>query len=280
MHVVQTPCVRLFLSDRMRLPIGVLLIPSDLVKIRAGSFLGRDVLPVVQGCCRSGAACIFPLRLGRQVELRRTVERRTELAEIIFGSKMKQSGKILLNGKEINPRSPREAIDLGIALVPEDRKRHGALLTNSIKNNINMPIYERISKFSVIDAETERNNAEKYRKEIQIKCPTVNQLVKNLSGGNQQKVILGKWLAANSQLIIFDEPTRGIDVGAKYEIYKLINDLVEGGRSVLMISSEMEELIGMSDRIIVLAEGKMTGELQKEEFNSDTIMAYASGITE
>lgn len=205
---------------------------------------------------------------------------RTELAEIIFGSKMKQSGKILLNGKEINPRSPREAIDLGIALVPEDRKRHGALLTNSIKNNINMPIYERISKFSVIDAETERNNAEKYRKEIQIKCPTVNQLVKNLSGGNQQKVILGKWLAANSQLIIFDEPTRGIDVGAKYEIYKLINDLVEGGRSVLMISSEMEELIGMSDRIIVLAEGKMTGELQKEEFNSDTIMAYASGITE
>jgi len=193
---------------------------------------------------------------------------------------MKQSGKILLNGKEINPRSPREAIDLGIALVPEDRKRHGALLTNSIKNNINMPIYERISKFSVIDAETERNNAEKYRKEIQIKCPTVNQLVKNLSGGNQQKVILGKWLAANSQLIIFDEPTRGIDVGAKYEIYKLINDLVEGGRSVLMISSEMEELIGMSDRIIVLAEGKMTGELQKEEFNSDTIMAYASGITE
>ena len=205
---------------------------------------------------------------------------RTELAEIIFGSKMKQSGKILLNGKEINPRSPREAIDLGIALVPEDRKRHGALLTNSIKNNINMPIYERISKFSVIDAETERNNAEKYRKEIQIKCPTVNQLVKNLSGGNQQKVILGKWLAANSQLIIFDEPTRGIDVGAKYEIYKLINDLVEGGRSVLMISSEMEERIGMSDRIIVLAEGKMTGELQKEEFNSDTIMAYASGITE
>ena len=94
------------------------------------------------------------------------------------------------------------------------------------------------------------------------------------------RLILGKWLAANSQLIIFDEPTRGIDVGAKYEIYKLINDLVEGGRSVLMISSEMEELIGMSDRIIVLAEGKMTGELQKEEFNSDTIMAYASGITE
>ncbi len=205
---------------------------------------------------------------------------RTELAEVIFGSKPKESGQILLNGQEINPKAPREAIDLGIALVPEDRKRHGALLTNSIRNNINMPIYERISKASVINSGTERSTAEKYRTEIQIKCPNINQLVKNLSGGNQQKVILGKWLAADSQLIIFDEPTRGIDVGAKYEIYKLINDLVESGRSVLMISSEMEELIGMSDRIIVLAEGQMTGELAKEEFNADTIMAYASAIVD
>ena len=203
---------------------------------------------------------------------------RTELAEMLFGSKPKESGQIIFYGREINPKSPREAIDLGIALVPEDRKRHGALLTNSIKNNINMPIYERISKASVIDSKTEHSNAEKYRADIQIKCPSVHQLVKNLSGGNQQKVILGKWLAADSKLIIFDEPTRGIDVGAKYEIYKLINDLVESGRSILMISSEMEELIGMSDRIIVLAEGEMTGELQKEEFNSDTIMSYASGV--
>ncbi len=205
---------------------------------------------------------------------------RTELAELIFGAKQKTSGQIFLNGKEINPKSPREAIDYGIALVPEDRKRHGALLGVSIKNNINMPIYERISKLSVINSPIEKKTAEKYREEIQIKCPTVNQLVKNLSGGNQQKVILGKWLAADSQLIIFDEPTRGIDVGAKYEIYKLINDLVESGRSVLMISSEMEELIGMSDRIIVLAEGKMTGELQKEEFNADKIMAYASAVVD
>ncbi|WP_031491688.1 sugar ABC transporter ATP-binding protein [Succinivibrio dextrinosolvens] len=205
---------------------------------------------------------------------------RTELAEIIFGAKTKESGTILFNGKEINPQSPREAIDLGIALVPEDRKRHGALLGISIKNNINMPIYERISKLSVINSRKEKEIAEKYREEIQIKCPTLNQLVKNLSGGNQQKVILGKWLAADCELIIFDEPTRGIDVGAKYEIYKLINELVESGRSVLMISSEMEELMGMSDRIIVLAENRMTGELQKEEFDSDKIMQYASGITD
>ncbi len=205
---------------------------------------------------------------------------RTELAEIIFGAKPKESGTILFNGKEINPQSPREAIDLGIALVPEDRKRHGALLGISIKNNINMPIYERISKLSVINSRKEKEIAEKYREEIQIKCPTLNQLVKNLSGGNQQKVILGKWLAADCELIIFDEPTRGIDVGAKYEIYKLINELVESGRSVLMISSEMEELMGMSDRIIVLAENRTTGELQKDEFDSDKIMQYASGITD
>ncbi|MBE5773570.1 MAG: sugar ABC transporter ATP-binding protein [Clostridiales bacterium] len=205
---------------------------------------------------------------------------RTELAEVIFGAKPKDSGQIIFNGKEINPKSPREAIDLGIALVPEDRKRHGALLGNSIKDNINMPIYKRISKFSVINSGIEKKTAEKYREEIQIKCPTINQMVKNLSGGNQQKVILGKWLAADSQLIIFDEPTRGIDVGAKYEIYKLINALVESGRSVLMISSEMEELIGMSDRIIVLAERQMTGELTKEQFNADTIMAYASAIVD
>ena len=203
---------------------------------------------------------------------------RTEIAEVIFGVKPKESGKIIFMGQEINPKAPRAAIDHGIALLPEDRKRHGALLTNSIKNNISMPIYERISKKTVINSKLERSIAEGYKEDIQIKCPSIHQLVKNLSGGNQQKVILAKWLAAQSKLIIFDEPTRGIDVGAKFEIYKLINDLVEDGVAVLMISSEMEELIGMSDRIIVLSEGKMTGELQKDEFNADTIMSYASGV--
>ncbi len=201
---------------------------------------------------------------------------RTELAEVLFGAKPKESGQIFLNGKEINPKSPREAIDLGIALVPEDRKRHGALLGTSIKHNINMPIYERISKASVIDRKIERETAEKYEKEMRIKTPTLDQLVKNLSGGNQQKVILGKWMAANSELIIFDEPTRGIDVGAKYEIYKLINELVENGKTVLMISSEMEELMGMSDRILVLAENRITGELSRAEFDAERIMLYAS----
>jgi len=187
---------------------------------------------------------------------------------------------MIYKGKEIDPKSPREAIDLGIALVPEDRKRHGAMLGVSIKNNINMPIYERNSRFSVIDEKKEQEIAEKYRNNMAIKTPNLNQLIKNLSGGNQQKVILGRWMAANSELIIFDEPTRGIDIGVKYEIYKLMNDLVEKeGKSILMISSEMEELMGMSDRILVLAEGNMTGELRKEEFSQETIMTFASAAS-
>lgn len=206
---------------------------------------------------------------------------RTELAELIFGAAVKKSGQMIFKGKEINPKSPREAIDLGIALVPEDRKRHGAMLGISIKDNINMPVYERNSKLTVIDSRKEMEIAKKYEASMAIKTPTLHQLVKNLSGGNQQKVILGRWLAADSELIIFDEPTRGIDVGAKYEIYKLMNDLVEKeGKSILMISSEMEELMGMSDRILVLAEGDVTGELQKGEFTQETIMAFASAAAD
>ena len=151
------------------------------------------------------------------------------------------------------------------------------MLGISIKNNINMPIYERDSHLSVIDEKLEMSTAEKYRENMAIKTPTLHQLIRNLSGGNQQKVILGRWMAAESELIIFDEPTRGIDIGAKYEIYKLMNDLVEKeGKSIIMISSEMEELMGMSDRILVLAEGELTGELAKEEFSQETIMTYAS----
>ena len=205
---------------------------------------------------------------------------RTELAEMVFGSVQKDSGQMFFLGKEINPRDPREAIDLGIALVPEDRKRHGALLGTSVIGNINMPIYNRTSKLSVINKKIERETAEKYKKEMAIKTPNLSQLVKNLSGGNQQKVILGKWMAANSELIILDEPTRGIDVGAKYEIYKLINNLAEQGKTILLISSEMEELMGMSDRIMVLCEGKLTGMLNRKDFNPDTIMSYASAVGE
>ena len=201
---------------------------------------------------------------------------RTEFAELMFGMRPKTAGKFIFKGKEISPKTPKDAIELGIGLVPEDRKKEGALLGMSIRCKINMPIYQRISKGTVINEKKEEEIAQTYRKEISIKTPTLDQLVKNLSGGNQQKVILAKWLAADSELLIFDEPTRGIDVGAKQEIYTLINHLVEQGKTVLMISSEMEELMGMSDRILILAEGNMTGELNKSEFNQERIMQLAS----
>ena len=201
---------------------------------------------------------------------------RTEFAELMFGMRPKTAGKFIFKGKEISPKTPKDAIELGIGLVPEDRKKEGALLGMSIRCNINMSIYQRISKGTVINEKKEEEIAQTYRKEISIKTPTLDQLVKNLSGGNQQKVILAKWLAADSELLIFDEPTRGIDVGAKQEIYTLINHLVEQGKTVLMISSEMEELMGMSDRILILAEGNMTGELNKSEFNQERIMQLAS----
>ncbi len=201
---------------------------------------------------------------------------RTELAELLFGVKPKTGGQVFLKGKEISPKTPRSAIDHGIALVPEDRKKQGALLDIDIKGNICMPILKRISKLSFLNKREEKRIAAQYKESIRIKTPSLEQEVKNLSGGNQQKVIVAKWLAADSDLLIFDEPTRGIDVGAKYEIYKLVNSLVESGKTVLMISSEMGEIMGMSDRIIVLSEGKITGMVSKNQFNQEDIMTMAS----
>ncbi|GHC62741.1 sugar ABC transporter ATP-binding protein [Roseibacillus persicicus] len=201
---------------------------------------------------------------------------RTELAEILFGYKPKTSGRITLEGKEIESKTPKQAIAKGIALVPEDRKKLGALLEFDIKENISVSVLERISKFFTVNRTTEVDIAEGYRKAIRIKAPNLEEKIKNLSGGNQQKVIIAKWLATEPTLVIFDEPTRGIDVGAKSEIYELVNSLVESGKSVLMISSEMEEVMGMSDRIVVLHEGRVTGELARKDFSQEAIMGFAS----
>ena len=201
---------------------------------------------------------------------------RTELAELIFGFANIESGEIIYKGEKIMPQSPKEAIDYGIALLPEDRKQQGALLDIDVKGNISMAILEKISSYSVVDQKQEKEISSDYRKKINIKTPSLEQKVKNLSGGNQQKVVIAKWLAVNPDLIILDEPTRGIDVGAKFEIYKLINQLVAEGKTIILISSEMEELIGMSDRIMVLAEGEITGMLEKEEFSQERILDYAS----
>lgn len=201
---------------------------------------------------------------------------RTELAEILFGYKRKSTGRVTLQGREINSKTPKQAIAEGIALVPEDRKKLGALLEFDIKENISVSVLERLSRFFTVNRGSEVDIAEGYRQAMRIKTPNLEEKIKNLSGGNQQKVIIAKWLATEPTLVIFDEPTRGIDVGAKSEIYELVNSLVESGKSVLMISSEMEEVMGMSDRIVVLHEGRVTGELARKDFSQEAIMSFAS----
>ena len=202
---------------------------------------------------------------------------RTETARLIFGADKKVSGDILLNGKKICIESPADAVRHGIGLVPEDRKQHGVILPLSIKENITLTILKKISKGMIVNLKRESEILNKHKNALSIKTPSFEQRVKNLSGGNQQKVVLSKWLASECKVLIFDEPTRGIDVGAKKEIYYLMNELAEKGFAIIMISSEMEEIIGISDRIVVLHEGDLVGSINKSEFSQERIMALASG---
>lgn len=205
---------------------------------------------------------------------------RTETARAIFGADPKASGRVLIHGKETHIRKPKDAISQGVALIPEDRKKHGALLEMSIRENISFICVKDISKAGFVDRKEDKGLADKYIQELSIKTPTMEQLAKNLSGGNQQKVVLAKSLASRSDIIIFDEPTRGIDVGAKKEIYVLMNELAKKGMAIIMISSEMQELLGMADRIMVMHEGEVMGELKKEEATQEKILELASGIRE
>lgn len=238
----------------------------------------QETLLEVKDLCGNGLKNIsFTLKRGEILGLAGLIGAgRTELAELIFGAKKKTSGQIILNGKEVSPRSPKDAIECGIALVPEDRKRQGTVLNMGIRENISMACLEKLSNYFVINKVKEKSLANKFKENLQIKTPSLEQTVNHLSGGNQQKVVLAKWLATNPDLIILDEPTRGIDIGAKHEIYKIMNDLVESEKTIIMISSEMPELMGMADRIIVLAEGKVSGEIMKDEFDQELIMGFAS----
>ncbi len=203
---------------------------------------------------------------------------RTELAQLIFGSEKLTSGRIIYQGQEMHMKNCKEAIDRGIAMIQEDRKRHGVVLNMSIRDNTTLPCLRRISRHGVISGQKEEDVTKRYQETLRIKTPSNQQLVKNLSGGNQQKVVLAKWLAMDPEVIIFDEPTRGIDVGAKQEIYDIMNDLANQGKCIIMISSDMEELIGMSDRVIVLCKGRMAGSLSKDEVSQESILTKAAGI--
>ena len=203
---------------------------------------------------------------------------RTEIMKVVFGAEKKQWGQIYVNGKAVDIKSPNEAMHkYGICLIPEDRKREGCFLMETISWNIVYNVLGKISKGGFIDKKKEREIADYYGKAMRIKAPNLDKTkVMTLSGGNQQKVVVAKALATQSDIIIFDEPTRGIDVGAKYEIYELMNQMAEEGKCVIMVTSDMEELLGMSDRIVVFGERCLAGELEKDEFSQETILDMAS----
>ncbi|MFA6846660.1 MAG: sugar ABC transporter ATP-binding protein [Sphaerochaetaceae bacterium] len=201
---------------------------------------------------------------------------RTELMRLIFGADPLESGEILVNGKQYYPKSPEIALRTGIGLIPEDRKSQGIIACLSVKNNICICAEGKIAKYGVIPENKERNMAIQYIKSLNIKTPGLEQRIRNLSGGNQQKVVLGKMLATNCQILVFDEPTRGIDIGAKQEIYELMVRLAEAGKSIIIVSSEMPELIGMSDRIYVMANGRIQAELNRENYSQEAILEFAS----
>jgi ribose transport system ATP-binding protein len=201
---------------------------------------------------------------------------RTETARAIFGADPKESGDIYVNGQLVQIKSPQDAVRHGIGYLSEDRKRYGVVVQKTLAENSTMASLERYVKSIFIDKKAEKATAEEYVDQLNIKTPSVDQLVVNLSGGNQQKVVLAKWLVRNCDILIFDEPTRGIDVGAKSEIYKLMNALAQQGKSIIMISSEMPEILRMSDRILVMCEGKKTGEIAIEDATQEAIMTLAT----
>ena len=203
---------------------------------------------------------------------------RTELMHLLYGAAKKTSGHIYMGNKEVNFHSPADGLKAGIGLIPEDRKYQGCFLEKPLFWNISISNIDTLSHGGFVDTKAEMEQAEEYKGKMRIKAPTMTQQALSLSGGNQQKVVIAKAMAALPDILIFDEPTRGIDVGARAEIYQMMVELTEQGKSILMVSSDMEELLGMSERIVVLYDGRQAGVLTKDEFSQETILTLASGL--
>ena len=256
--------------------------------------VGRDLTYRLPASGRGGEACIevrnlrterypkqsvsFTLNRGEIVGFAGLVGAgRSEVAQAIFGVDRPAGGEILMNGKTLPPGRPRAAIREGIYLIPEDRRRTGLVTSMTIRENITLPALGRYAALGLLKFRREVEAAGRLAKELRVKCASVEQRVSTLSGGNQQKVVLAKWLALEPKLLIFDEPTRGIDVGAKSEIYDLMRRLAENGVAVMMISSDMEEVLGESQRVIVMHEGSIAGHLDRSECSEEAIMRLAVG---
>jgi ribose transport system ATP-binding protein len=203
---------------------------------------------------------------------------RTELARIIFGADRLSRGRVFVNGQAVTAATPRAAIAAGIGFLPEDRKQHGLVLKMSVSENIGLPNLARWSRFGVVSDRRERQVAERWVTHLRIKTPSVGERVIRLSGGTQQKVVLARWLAADARVLVMDEPTRGVDVGAKVEIYELMNRLTDAGAGILMISSELPEVLGMSDRIYVMRHGRIEAELGPDKATEERVLQAALGL--
>ena len=239
--------------------------------------IGHPVMEI-EGLSRDGVLedISFQLRKGEILGIAGMVGAgRTEMARALFGVDKKSSGKIRINGQEVRINSPRDALKAGLGLVPEDRQLLGLILLMAVKENITLPGLNRLSRWGVINRAKEREIADYYVDKLMIQTPGIDQPVMGLSGGNQQKVVLAKWLALKPRILILDEPTRGIDVGAKTDVHALMSEIASQGIGIIMISSEMPEILGMSDRIIVMARGGITGEFTSEEADQEKIMNCA-----
>jgi ABC-type sugar transport system ATPase subunit len=221
----------------------------------------------------------FSVRSGEIVGLAGLVgSGRTEIARAIFGADEFDRGELVVDGQPIQIRSPREAIRMGIGLVPEDRKLQALVLSLAIRENLSLSLLDRLSRFGFVRLAGERALARRMVDALQVRTPSIEQKVLNLSGGNQQKVVIAKWLALHPKVLIMDEPTRGVDIGAKAEVHSLMHQLAGDGVAILMISSELPEIIYMSDRILVMRQGRIAGELAREDATQESVMALATGV--
>ncbi|HKV59152.1 MAG TPA: sugar ABC transporter ATP-binding protein [Ktedonobacteraceae bacterium] len=202
---------------------------------------------------------------------------RTEVARVLFGIDQAESGEMWLKGKRVRVRSPQQAMHNGIAYVPEDRHQQGLVMNFSISANVTLAILQQVSRLGLVDPRREQKIANEYARQLSVRSAGVEQLVNALSGGNQQKVVLGKWLATNPSVLILDEPTRGIDVGAKAEVHRIISELAGSGLAIILISSELPEVLAMADRVIVLHEGRVTGTFARSEATQERVMFAATG---
>jgi len=240
---------------------------SPTLELKSVSFVGGPAQPIS-----------FSVRAGEIVGMAGLVGAgRTELAEAIFGIRALTGGEVLIDGKVVDLNHPSDAVEAGLSMAPEDRRLNGLVLEKSVQFNLSLPNLDRLSKNGIVSKRKELASSHDLCERLHVKTPSVHQVVGLLSGGNQQKVVLGKWLARTPRVLILDEPTRGVDVGARSEIYVLMDKLAAEGVAIWMISSDLEEILGMSDRVLVLHEGKLAGELNREQLSEQAVMRLATG---